>query len=86
MTQEPITGQHGESPSVERGKALSSTALFCLQASDVFNDWETVYEFPTREQAERMKEKREAEPVIYCPVHWRIVEQNSQDQARKASH
>lgn len=27
MIQEPITDQHGEAPSVERGKALSSTAL-----------------------------------------------------------
>ncbi len=27
MTQEPITDQHGEAPSLKRGKALSSTAL-----------------------------------------------------------
>lgn len=53
--------------------------LFCLQASDPFNEWETVYEFPTREQAEAMKKIREAEPVIYCPVHWRIVEKNEEN-------
>lgn len=55
-----------------------SSASFCLQAKDAFNEWETVYSFPTREQAEKMKEKREAEPVICCPVHWRIIEQNAE--------
>lgn len=59
------------------------SASFCLQAKDVFNDWETVYEFPTREQAEKMKEIREAEPVVYCPVHWRIIEQNDKDKYQK---
>ena len=65
---------------------VASHGLFCLQAKDAFSDWETVYTFPTREQAEKMKEARDAEPVIYCPVHWRIIEQNAIGDSQSPDH
>ena len=54
-----------------------SASLFYVQCYDPFKGWDTWLTYDNEHDATTEMERRQANPVIYCDLKWRVIQKGS---------